>query len=122
MSYHRRRRSRRASDPRASDARGTGRTRRRILVTAIVMASLSLTLAAVFGKRGPFELMAYKQEHERVAADIAWLRAEIFRLGIEIDALQNDPLAIERVAREELTLARPGEVVVFLQGESRRSP
>ena len=50
------------------------------------------------------------------AHEIEDLQAENARLGNEIAALRSDPRAIERLAREELGLARPGETV-FLVGE-----
>ena len=37
----------------------------------------------------------------------------------DIESLESDPIAIERIAREELGLARPGEVLVFLDAERR---
>jgi cell division protein FtsB len=50
------------------------------------------------------------------------LRADNARLAREAAALQSDPRAIERVAREELGWVRPGELMVDLSGagEPRR--
>lgn len=49
-------------------------------------------------------------EHEEVASR---------RLRLEIDSLKTDPKTVERLAREQLGLARPDETVVRfgLQGE-----
>lgn len=44
----------------------------------------------------------------------ARLRAENERLMREVDALQTDPRALERVARSELGWVRPGEVIFDL--------
>ena len=51
--------------------------------------------------------------HERVAA----LSAETDALRAQIDALSNDPFALEQAIREDLVLARPGEVVVRFRPE-----
>lgn len=45
-------------------------------------------------------------------AGIARLELERAKLIDQIHALRDDPLALERVARERLGLVRPGEVVI----------
>jgi cell division protein FtsB len=40
------------------------------------------------------------------------------RLATEIAALRSDPRAIERLAREELGLTRPGETVFLIREET----
>ncbi len=42
------------------------------------------------------------------------LTEENERLDRQIRRLRNDPQAIERIAREEMKLARPGEVIYTL--------
>ena len=52
-------------------------------------------------------------------ARVAALGRETGSLRRQIDALQKDPFALERAIREDLELARPGEIVVrFRQEES----
>jgi len=48
---------------------------------------------------------------------IEQLRTENARLAVEIVALRSDPRSIERLAREELGLARPGETVFLIREE-----
>lgn len=48
------------------------------------------------------------------------LRAEIDRLQAEATALRDDPLAIESAIREDLGLARPGEIVIHLGADGAR--
>ena len=43
---------------------------------------------------------------------IAALNTRVETLTSEINALERDPFALERAIREELELARPGEIVV----------
>jgi len=55
----------------------------------------------------------------RVAeARIEALRDEIAALEEETEALRTDPFAIESAIREDLQLARPGETVVRLIGDT----
>lgn len=59
------------------------------------------------------------QQNERMRADILRLQAQLQieesksrQLQAQIDELQNDPNAIERLAREKLGYAKPGETVI----------
>ena len=100
----------------------TSPTGRRTLLVLVGMVSLSLTIAALFGERGLLELVRYRSARTRLLSEIADLETRVSSLEAEIEALKNDPIAIERLAREELGLARPGEILVFLDTESSRDP
>lgn len=56
-----------------------------------------------------FELRAERRESEN---RISQLRFEVKNLQTEVEALEHDPLAMERAIREVLELARPGETVI----------
>ena len=79
-----------------------------------MMAFVSLTLAAVFGRHGVLDVQRYRAERDRLKAEIAAMELAAARLEAEVAAIRKDPSALERVAREELTMARPGEAVVLL--------
>jgi cell division protein FtsB len=55
----------------------------------------------------------------RVAAENEALRREVGLLRREARALDGDPGALERAAREELGYVRPGEIVIQLDGRGR---
>jgi cell division protein FtsB len=59
--------------------------------------------------------MAQRQRALELAREIEDIRAENVRLAAEIRALRTDPRAIERIAREQLGLARPGETVFLIR-------
>ena len=52
-----------------------------------------------------------QQEAEKLRQDIAQLNANNKQLAEEIQALKSDPQLIERIAREEMGLARHGELI-----------
>jgi cell division protein FtsB len=59
------------------------------------------------------------QQNERMRSDILHLQtqlqieeAKLKQLQAQIDELRNDPNAVERLAREKLGYARPGETVI----------
>jgi cell division protein FtsB len=62
-------------------------------------------------------LFEQRERSESLRGEIAELRRENSRLASEIAALRQDPRAVERIAREELGLARPGELVFIIREE-----
>ena len=75
---------------------------------------LLLLAYQVFGPNGYMTLREREREKRALAEEIRKLTEENLRLVREAKALRNDPQAIERVAREEMKLARPGEVIYVL--------
>ena len=102
-------------EDRRSEQRGL---RRKAALLASVIAIIALVVGSLFGDRGILQLMAQRQRALDLAREIEEIRAENGRLATEIHALRTDPRAIERIAREELGLARPGETVFLIRDES----
>ena len=71
-----------------------------------------LVAVAVFGDRGVLQLWRLRTELETLHHDVATLEAENARLSHAIADLRDNPAVIERIAREELGLVRPGERVL----------
>jgi cell division protein FtsB len=94
--------------------------RRKAATLASLCALIALLVGSFFGDRGILHLMAQRQRAERLQREIAELRADNGRLATEIEALRRDPRAIEKLAREQLGLARPGETVFLIREEPRR--
>jgi cell division protein FtsB len=79
----------------------------------IVAGLLALLLgAAVFGDNGVLQLWRLRGEVESLHRDVQGLEAENERLTRAITELRDDPAALERIAREELGLVRPGDRVL----------
>ena len=83
-----------------------------------VILVLALAVGSLFGDRGILQLVDQKERAAKLAQDLEDLRAENLRLAAEIQSLRTDPRAIERLAREELGLARPGETVFLIRDEA----
>lgn len=92
--------------------------RRKAATLASIIAVLALIVGSLFGDRGFLQLVRQRQRAEVLALEIEELRAENRRLAAEIRALRTDARAIERLAREELGLARPGETVFLIRDEA----
>jgi cell division protein FtsB len=91
--------------------------RRRLLLAAVGLALLALVVHTLFGEKGYLALRQQQQELKRVQKEIQRLEQENRRLVEEIQTLKTDPQAMERVAREQLKMARPGEKVIILPPE-----
>ena len=86
-----------------------------VLGTAI--AVIALVVGSVFGDRGMLNLVEKRRQVEALRAELEGLRGENARLAAECEALRGSPRAIERLAREELGLARPDETVFLIRAE-----
>jgi len=81
------------------------------------LALIALTVGSVFGDRGILNLVGKRRQVEALRSELEGLRAENARLSSEIVALRTSPRAIERLAREQLGLARPDETVFLIREE-----
>ena len=87
-------------------------------VVVFLGIGLALVLAVVsaLGERGLRRVNRVSLEVARIEALNSELEAENEQLSREVEALRNDPLAAEAVARDELGLIRPGERVFRFEG------
>jgi cell division protein FtsB len=89
--------------------------RRRALHLLLVFVTLVLVIDALIGEKGLVESMRARRKYQEVAASLDALRRENAKLREDMRRLNEDPATIEAVAREELGLIRPGEVVFILK-------
>ena len=92
---------------------GPGWTSSKRFKTLLIMSVGVLTLlliVGIFNKVGFLEVLESQKELVALKSNIHRLEVENEALIIEIDALKNNPRYMERIAREDLGLARPGEV------------
>jgi cell division protein FtsB len=85
----------------------------RIAVGVFGLLTVGMLLLAVFDPHGA---LAVRQQHaklDKVTSDVANLTQENEKLRTEIDQLRHDPAMIERIAREQLKLVKPGEVILI---------
>ena len=91
--------------------------RKKAATLGSLIALIALVVGSFFGDRGFLRMVAQRERAESLRREIEMLRTENSRLAFEIVALKSDPHAIERLAREELGLARPGETVFSIREE-----
>ena len=78
----------------------------------LALLILILVVHDVFGTHGYLAMRRTQQEIKKVNADLDRLNKENLQLGQEVKELKTDPHKIEKIARDELGLAKPGEVII----------
>lgn len=103
----------------ARDEQGRQETglRRKAATLASLLTLIALIVGSLFGDRGMLRLVEQRERAQALEREIEALRVENARLAEEIRGLKSDPAAVEHLAREQLGLARPGEVVFLIREE-----
>lgn len=78
-------------------------------VTAVTGAALLYLILS--GNRGLWNLYKLHQEKQNLSGQVEQLKSEIGRYQVEYQDFQRNPSVLEKQAREELNLVKPGEVV-----------
>lgn len=82
--------------------------------TIFVLLLMALVAHVLFGSHGFLAMRRAQLEVEKLRQEIAQLHADNKQLAEDIQALKSDPQLIERIAREEMGLARQGELIFKL--------
>jgi cell division protein FtsB len=80
----------------------------------LILCVFTLFLHDIFGAHGFLAMRRTKLEIERVQGEITCLNQENAELSSEVKSLKTDPHKIESIARDELGLVKPGDVIVKL--------
>jgi cell division protein FtsB len=96
--------------------------KRRTFRVAMIAVFLGGAAATVFGEKGWIDVQRRQGELERLRAEAAAQQERVDALRREVSRLRTDPAAIERIAREELGYALPGEVTLLLPRSAEVEP
>jgi cell division protein FtsL len=89
--------------------------------TILGLFVLALLVHDIFGAHGFIAMRRTQNEIEKVRREIDRLNSENIQLGQQVKALKTDPHAIEKIAREELQQAKPGEIIIRIP-QSQQPP
>jgi cell division protein FtsB len=92
---------------------------RPVLGATVVLVFALLAIAALKSNR---DLQAARSRERLLTGKIAATVAESERLRVRIDRLRHDPGMLERLAREDLGMARPGDVIIELPEAAAAAP
>ena len=83
------------------------------LIAAGVLLVIYFLVTRVMGEMGAVKYYRMKAQYTALTEEIAKLNQDNSRLRKEVTSLKSDSAYIERVARDKLGLARPGEIVYY---------
>jgi cell division protein FtsB len=84
----------------------------RIALGVFGLLTIAVLVLAVINDKGVLQVQAQSKKLADLENEINGLDAENRQLTRDIQALRTDPTTIERLAREELKLVKPGEIVL----------
>jgi cell division protein FtsB len=93
--------------------------RRNLMWILIVVLNL-LILQDIFGLHGVLAMRRSQKEAAREQQEIDRINQENVQLQNRVSSLKTDPQAIERIAREQMGLARPGEYIFKIPPKSTK--
>ncbi len=91
----------------------------RVRLRLVVVLLLAVVAASVMGNRGLFQLYQMHRDKAALEREIEELAAVNAKLAEEVRAMRTDPGRIEAIAREDLGLVKPGELVYEFRTTAR---
>lgn len=90
------------------------KTLRRNAILGLALLSIILVVHEIFGQNGYLAMRRQAEEVKARKVEIQKLKQENQQLEHQVKALKTDPEAIEKLAREQMHMARPGEIIYTL--------
>ncbi len=87
--------------------------RKAVVIALCAVAALYLVASFIFGEMGVVKYDRMRLQYQSLTMDIDQLKQDNEKLAREVRMLKTDPACIERLARDKLGLARPGEIVDY---------
>jgi len=89
--------------------------------TLLGLALFLLAIHDIFGSHGLLAMRRTQAQVQELRGEIDRLNQENTHLNKQVQALRTDPKAVERIAREEMGLARPGEMIFKIPEQPQES-
>jgi cell division protein FtsB len=90
---------------------------RKLATVAVLLLAVLVGYHVVFGANGMLVYQKKRAEYRTLERQVERMQKDNQALADQVKALQSDPKAIEKEAREQLRYARPGEVIYLLPGK-----
>ena len=97
--------------------REVGQQRSSFQALLVGVAALLVLVLVIAGSRSYRDLLAVKNRESEIRQRIVGADQRIEALEERIEHLEMDPATLERLAREDLGLVKPGDVVILLPEE-----
>jgi cell division protein FtsB len=89
-------------------------TKRYLVIAVCALVVFPLAMHEILGQNGYLARRQRRTQIQTLTADVEKLKQENMQLTRRIQNLRSDPGTIEKLAREQLSLGRPGDLVVTL--------
>ena len=96
-----------------------GLSPRRLGVVAMIVLAVTL---AVFGVKESVRAWQMRRDMRAVERELTTLRGQQSDLAKTVERLRNDPLYIEKLAREEMGMVREGDTVLKFPSQGAAAP
>jgi len=90
--------------------------KRWLVIALLALAGLGMLWSLIMGEMGAVKYFRMRARENALRAEISHLKEDNQRLMQEVRSLRRDPAYLERIARDKIGLARPGEVVYYYGG------
>src|SRR5207249_8653380 len=91
----------------------------RVLSAVLLLAIATVTVSALIGEHGVPHLLRLRAERQDLGRTAFALLEENARLREDLARLKDDDLSLEELARRQLGLVKPGEIVYRFRSSSR---
>lgn len=98
-----------------TDAKRASRATIRVAVALSMLLTAVFFLSFGFSEEGIAELQRTRKRVQEMQSEITDLQQEKRRLEEEIESLRKSTFAVERIAREDLGMSRPGETIYMIE-------
>ncbi len=99
--------------------RGATAGKKWLVIVLMIVAGIGMLWSLIMGEMGAVKYFRMRARENALRSDIARLKQDNLRLMREVRSLKQDPAYLERLARDKIGLARPGEVVYYYGDTSR---
>lgn len=87
--------------------------RKKVFLGIGLLLGMYFLASFTLGEMGLVKYFRMKSQYHALIEEIAQLKQDNAKLTKDVHSLRSDPACIERIARDKLGLARPGEIVYY---------
>ena len=98
------------------------RWRRKLATAGVCLLAVYVAFHVIFGENGWAAYRHKKQQYHHLQQEVDQMQQQNQQLEKRIHDLKSDPETIEKVAREQLKYARPGEVIYVMPKPQPKIP
>jgi cell division protein FtsB len=92
--------------------------RQKVSLTVVLLAMIYILLVVLFDDNGWFELRRLEQTRQQLVKGNMRLTNDNLQMYRSVDRLVNDPVFVENIARQELGMIRPDELIFTFKSEA----